>query len=92
MEGARKKQQGFLFKEAVMWQRERERAEQKSRCLLQRQTDMLRMIKNRVYDRVREMRECLNARTRSMTMKKRAMREKEGEKDSDGRRKTGMQY
>lgn len=56
MEGARKKQQGFLFKEAVMWQRERERAEQKSRCLLQRQTDMLRMIKNRVYDRVREMR------------------------------------
>lgn len=46
---------------------------------------MMRMIKNRVYDRVREMRECLDARTRSMTMKER-------ERDSDGRRKIGVRY
>lgn len=47
---------------------------------------MIRMIKNRVYDRVKEMRECLDTRTRSMTMKDR------DERDSDGRRKIGMQY
>lgn len=41
---------------------------------------MMRMIKNRVYDRVREMRECLDARTRSMTMKESAMRERERER------------
>ena len=52
---------------------------------------MMRMIKNRVYDRAREMRECLDARTRSMTMKESAMREKE--RDSDGgRRKIGVRY
>ena len=55
---------------------------------------MMRMIKNRVYDRVREIRECLDARTRSMTMKESAMRERdrERERDSDGRRKIGVQY
>lgn len=36
---------------------------------------MMRMIE-RVYDRVREMRECLDARTRSMTMKARDERDK----------------
>lgn len=57
-----------------------------------RQTDMMRMIKNRVYDRVREMREFLDARTRSMTMKESTMREWERERESDGRRKIGVQY
>lgn len=41
---------------------------------------MMRMIKNRVYDRVRKMRECLDARTRGMTMKESAMRESERER------------
>ena len=49
---------------------------------------MMRMIKNRVYDRVKEMRERLDARTRSMTMKESAMRERR----SDGGRKIGVQY
>lgn len=38
---------------------------------------MMRMIKNRVYDRVEEMRECLDARTSSMTTKESTMRERE---------------
>lgn len=41
---------------------------------------MTGMIKNRVYDRVEEMRECLDARTRSVTMKESLMREREREK------------
>lgn len=38
---------------------------------------MMRMIKNRVYDRVKEMRECLDARTRSVTLKESTMRDRE---------------
>lgn len=38
---------------------------------------MMGMIKNRVYDRLKEMRECLDARTRSVTMKESAMRARE---------------
>lgn len=41
---------------------------------------MTGMIKNRVYDRAEEMRERLDARTRSVTMKENVMGEREEEK------------
>lgn len=45
-----------------------ERVKRKSRCLLRRQKDMMRIIRCRVYDRVKQ---CLYARTCGMTMKER---------------------
>jgi len=49
---------------------------------------MMRIIRSRVYDRVKEMREHLDARTRSMTMKERD----EKREENNVRRKIGVQY
>lgn len=70
----------FLVKEASKRQRcDRGREQSKSQGVsFKDKRDMMRMIKNRVHDRVKES---LCARTRGMTMKESAMRTRE---TSDG--------
>lgn len=59
----------FLHK----WGQKDEESERKSRCLLQRRTDGHdgNDLKKKAHDRAREMRGCLDARTRGMTTKER---------------------
>lgn len=72
MEGAGEKQQCFLFKEAANVAGRGSRVKVKVSPSKDRQADTMRMIKNRVHDRVTGMRECLDARTRRLKMKESA--------------------
>lgn len=58
----------------------------KSRCLLQRQTDTMRIIRSGVYDRGEEMRDPLDARTRAVTMKERDEKQEEKRRLKKNRR------